>query len=62
MKLVATRVYVTKDGYKLYRLKGTIIHDGKSVEVYGVAILDKDGCFCMKLDADESLGFRLFGC
>ena len=61
-KLVATRVYVTKDWYKLYRLKGTIIHYGKSIEVYGAAILDKHGCFCMKLDADESLGFRLFGC
>ena len=62
MKLIATRVYVTKDGYKLYRLKGVIIHDGKTLNVYGIAILDNHGCFCLKLDADESLDFRLFGC
>jgi hypothetical protein len=62
MKIVATRVYITKDGYKLYSLEGTITNAGKTWKVYGVAILDKHGCFCMKLDGEEALGFRLFGC
>jgi hypothetical protein len=62
MRLIATRVYVTKHGYKLYMLEGSLTHDGESIKVYGAAILDKHGCFCMKLDSEEPLGFRLFGC
>jgi hypothetical protein len=62
MRLLATRTYVTKCGNKLYRLKGSMTHDGKTIKVFGIAILDKHGRFCMKLDAEESLGFRLFGC
>jgi hypothetical protein len=62
MRLLATRIYVTKCGYKLYRLRGSMTHDGKTIKVFGIAILDKHGRFCMKLDADESLRFRLFGC
>ena len=62
MRLLDTRIYVTKCGYKLYRLEGSITNDGKTIKVFGIAILDNHGRFCMKLDAEESLGFRLFGC
>jgi hypothetical protein len=62
MRLLATRVYITDTGYKLYELKGAITHDGNTLRVYGVAILNKDGCFCMKLDPEEPLNFRLFAC
>lgn len=62
MRLIATRVYVTKCGYKLYRIEGTLTNDGKTIKVFGIAVLDRHGYFCMKLDSEEPIGFRLFGC
>jgi hypothetical protein len=61
MKLVATRVYLTKFGDKLYSLSGSVCHDDVTIRVFGAAILDKCGNFCMKVDGDN-ISFRLFGC
>jgi hypothetical protein len=61
MKLIATRMYLTKCGHKFYSLRGSICHDGITIRVFGAAILDKYGNFCMKVDG-ENTPFRLFGC
>jgi hypothetical protein len=61
MKLIATRMYKTKYGDKLYSLRGSVCHDGVIIRVFGAAILDKNGNFCMKVNG-ENIPFMLFGC
>lgn len=60
MKLMATPVKITALG-KLFRIRGAVTLDGKTFKVHGVAVLKRNGFFCMKLDGEGHLRLYAVG-